>query len=113
MSSVLSNDRSCMLTAENMSCTAVHDMNARYNKNNATLLNYSVGQPNLCERYHHISDKQLEHTLQAGGGLVRNMCWNTPPNLSQGDYAKQFAPIRPVPEIFLMSTKQKTRTSGM
>jgi hypothetical protein len=99
--------------AENMSCANAYEMSARYDQGNQSLLNYSLQVPNLCERYQTISDKQAEYKLQAGNGLTRNLCFNADPKLKPGDYSRQFQPIRPIPESFLVSTKQKTRTQGM
>jgi len=99
---------SCSAEADAMSCAAMLELAKSLQDKDKAMMGYNVDYP-ACERFHQLTDRVLEDVLQKGEGLTRMMCYKPQANLQSGDWTKQFQPITPAPEIFLMSTKARSR----
>lgn len=107
MSSV--DDQSCGKTSSELSCEAMRELAKKEFAQNQTTLLYSIDYP-ACVRHQQLADRSAEHTLQKSGGLSKNLCFTPDQRQQSGPWEEQFAPLRAVPESFLISTKQRFNT---
>lgn len=88
-----------------MSCETMRYMASQELQNNATILKYSINSP-VCPRFQELSDRALEHNLQKGAQLARNMCFTPTPEWKAGKWTDQFNNAN-FPESFLIPTKAR------
>ena len=94
MSSIESEDRSCMDAADAMSCAAMTILAKKEAKSDASIRNYSLLYP-ACERMNSLKDRGLEYTLQANGIVSRNICFNPNVMIKTGEWDQQFEVLQP------------------
>lgn len=97
MSSIPSNDASCMMQASDVSCDAMVGLAKDEAARNAATLGHQVVHP-VCERFQQLADRAEEHGLQKPPTFARKMCFTKTDHFQEGPWSSQFAPI-PYPNV--------------
>ena len=94
MSSLESEDPSCMNAADAMSCSAMTELAKKEAQQNAYYLRNLIQHP-ACERYHTLADRGTEYMLQANGITSKNICFNPSVMVKKGEWEQQHGLLLP------------------
>jgi hypothetical protein len=102
MSSLESNDTSCMDVSDAMSCAAMIELSKKQAHENKVLCAYSIVNP-TCEQRNSLKDPSTEYTLQANGITSKNICFNPAIMRKSGTWEYQFGLLNSDPSQNVIS----------
>lgn len=89
MSSLPSNDQSCMLSSGQLSCDAMTELAKAEAQRNLNMMSYQVVHP-ICQRFQTLADREEEYLLQKPSVYGKKACFSQTDKYQDGPWKKQF-----------------------
>lgn len=89
MSSLPSEDKSCMIAAGNMSCQAMTELAKAEAQRNVGMMSYHVVHP-MCQRFQELADRGEEYLLQKPTVYGKKACFSQTDKYQDGPWKSQF-----------------------
>ena len=89
MSSLPSEDKSCMISASDMSCQAMTELAKAEAQRNMGMMSYQVVHP-ICQRFQELADREEEYTLQKPSVYGKKACFSQSDKYQDGPWTAQF-----------------------
>lgn len=106
MSSVPNEDDSLMRNAGDVSCDAMIELAKQEALRNRNVMAYQVVHP-VCQRYQELADRGEEYVLQKPTVFGKKMCFTKTTNFQDGDWVRQFQPLKPESVAFDTWSRRK------
>lgn len=89
MSSLPSEDKSCMISASDMSCQAMTELAKAEAQRNMGMMSYQVVHP-ICQRFQELADRGEEYLLQKPSVYGKKACFTQTDKYKDGPWTAQF-----------------------
>lgn len=106
MSSIPSEDKSCMMSASEMSCQAMTLLAKQEAERNQGVMFRQVLHP-ACEKFQQLADRAEEYVLQKPSVFGKKMCFSQTENYQDGPWKDQFKPLTSLQASFDTWSRRK------